>query len=94
MLPPPKSFVSRRGAFGGYEVTGWRYAEDTAWHVKAGRPSRHQDAKTYVVMDGTFDFEPAVASEKIAILSLIAQWEAGLPDTVADFPDLNNPSDA
>jgi hypothetical protein len=27
----PKSFVSRRGAFGGYEVTGWRYAEDAAW---------------------------------------------------------------
>ena len=26
MLPTPKSFVSRRGAFGGYEVTGWRYA--------------------------------------------------------------------
>jgi hypothetical protein len=37
MLPAPKSFVSRRGAFGGYEVTGWRYAEDAAWHVKAGR---------------------------------------------------------
>ena len=37
MLPTPKSFVSRRGAFGGYEVTGWRYAEDPAWHVKAGR---------------------------------------------------------
>ena len=86
MLPAPKSFVSRRGAFSGYEVTGWRYAEDPAWHVKAGRASRHQHTKAYVVRDGEFDREPAVATEKIAILSLIAQWEAGLPDTGSPLP--------
>jgi hypothetical protein len=86
MLPPPKSFVSRRGAFGGYEVTGWRYAEDPAWHVKAGRTSRHQHAKAYVVRDGAFDPEPATATERIAILSLIAQWEAGLPDAGNHLP--------
>jgi hypothetical protein len=91
MLPTPKSFVSRRGAFGGYEVTGWRYAEDTAWHVKAGRTSRHQQAKAYVVRDGAFDPEPAIIHEKSAILSLIAQWEAGLPDTVTDFLDFDDP---
>jgi hypothetical protein len=91
MLPIPKSFVSRRGVLGGYEVTGWRYAEDAAWHVKAGRTNRHQHAKAYVVRDGAFDREPAIANEKIAILSLIAQWEAGLPDTVTDFLDCNNP---
>jgi hypothetical protein len=34
MLPAPPSFVSRSGAFGGYKVTGWRYEEDAAWHVK------------------------------------------------------------
>jgi hypothetical protein len=86
MLPTPKSFVSRRGAFGGYEVTGWRYAEDPAWHVKAGRTSRHQYAKAYVVRDGAFDPEPAIAAERIAILSLIAQWEAGLPDAGSHLP--------
>jgi hypothetical protein len=86
MLPTPKSFLSRRGASGGYEVTGWRYAEDAAWHVKAGRISRHPHAKAYVVRDGEFDREPAVITEKIAILSLIAQWEAGLPDTSSHLP--------
>ena len=86
MLPTPRSFLSRRGAFGGYEVTGWKYPEETAWHVKAGRTSRHQHAKAYVVRDGEFDREPAVATEKIAILSLIAQWEAGLPDTGSHLP--------
>jgi len=91
MLPTPKSFVSRRGALGGYEVTGWRYAEDAAWHVKAGRTSRHQHVKAYVVRDGAFDPEPATATERIAILSLIAEWEARLPDTVTDFLDFSNP---
>jgi hypothetical protein len=91
MLPTPISFVSRRGALGGYEVTGWRYVEDAAWHVKAGRKSRHWDAKAYVVRNGTLHPETALAKEKVAILTLIAQWEAGLPDTVTDFLDFINP---
>jgi hypothetical protein len=90
MLPAPKSFVSRRGALGEYEVTGWRYAEDAAWHVKARWKSRDH-AKAYVVRDGAFDPETAVANEKIAILSLIAQWEAGLPDAITDVIDFNDP---
>jgi hypothetical protein len=90
MLPAPKSFVSRRGALGEYEVTGWRYAEDAAWHVKARRKSRDH-AKAYVVRDGAFDPETAVANEKIAILCLIAQWEAGLPDAITDVIDFNDP---
>ena len=91
MLPTPKSFVSRRGALGGYEVTGWRYAEDTAWHIKSRRNSGHQHAKAYVVRDGVFDPETAIASEKIAILSLLGQWEAGLPDTITDVVDFDDP---
>jgi hypothetical protein len=93
MLPTPISFVSRRGALGGYEVTGRRYEEDAAWHVKAGRKRRRWDAKAYVVRDGEFHPETALANEKVAILTLIAQLEAGLPDTdtVTDFLDLTNP---
>jgi hypothetical protein len=91
MPSAPSSFVSRKGVLGGYEVTGWRYAEDATWHVKASRKSSHWLAKTYVVRDGAFDREPAIANEKTAILSLIGQWEAGLPETVSDFLDFNNP---
>jgi hypothetical protein len=90
MLPTPISFVSRTGALGGYHVTGWRYVEDAAWHVKAGRKSRHCDAKAYVVRDGAFHPETALTNEKVAILTLIAQWEAALPDTLTDFLDLIN----
>ncbi len=91
MLPTPISFVSRRGALGGYEVTGWRYLEDTAWHVRAGRKSRHWDARAYVVRDGALRPETALANEKMAILTLIGQWEAGLPDAMTDFLDFINP---
>jgi hypothetical protein len=45
----------------------------------------------HVVRDGVFHPETALAKEKVAILTLIAQWEAGLPDTVTDFFDLTNP---
>ena len=91
MLPTPPSFVSRSGAFGGYKVTGWRYEEDAAWHVKAGRKSSYHDSKTYVVRDGAFDPDTAVPNEKVAILSVIAQWEAAQPSATADSLDLNKP---
>jgi hypothetical protein len=91
MLPTPISFVSRRGALGGYDVMGWRYVEDAAWHVKAGRKGRHWAARTYVVRDGALHPATALANEKVAILTLIAEWEAGLPDTVTDFLDFINP---
>src|ERR1700721_1776890 len=77
MPSAPKSFISRKGVLGGYEVMGSRYVEDAAWHVKAWRTSRHQHAKSYVVRDGAFDREPAISNEKIAILSLTGLWETG-----------------
>jgi hypothetical protein len=91
MRPAPISFVSRKGALGGYEVTGWKYVEDTAWHVKVTRKSRFPFAKAYVVRDGAFQPETTFLAEKLAILHLIAQWEAGLPETLTDFLDFNNP---
>ncbi len=84
MLPAPPSFVSRSGAFGGYKVTGWRYEEDAACQLKAGRKSSHHDSKTYVVSDGAFDPDTAIPNEKVAILSLIAQWEAAKPAAATD----------
>jgi hypothetical protein len=91
MPSAPKSFVSRKGVLGGYEVTGWRYTEDAAWHVKANRKSSRWQAKAYVVRDGAFQPQTASPSEKVAILSLIAQWEAGLPNAETDFLGLINP---
>jgi hypothetical protein len=85
MPPAPISFLSRRGDRCGYEVRAWRYMEDSAWHVKTERKSRPLHAKAYVVRDGAFHPETASPAEKVAILSLIAQWEAGLGDTQPNF---------
>lgn len=76
----PVSFVSRIGVCGAYEVAGWRYAKDIAWHVKAGRKGTGQRLRAYVVRDGEFDPNTAVPAEKIAILSLIGEWETVLDD--------------
>lgn len=91
MVPSPISFVSRRGNFGGYEVIGWRYTEGAAWHIKSGRKNRHQYEKAYVVTDGEFDPETAIVNEKIAILTLIGEWEAGLSQAATDFLDISKP---
>jgi hypothetical protein len=84
MPPAPKSFVSRKGVLGGYEVTGWRYVQDTAWHVKSAQRTRFPSAKAYLVRDGAFQPETTSTAEKLAILNLIAQWEARLPETLTD----------
>jgi hypothetical protein len=90
MLPPPKSFVSRNCVCGGYKVRGWRYAEESAWHVKVRLNTDDQFENAYVVTDGEFDSKTATFEEKIVILGLIAEWEAALAKTAADSDDVNN----
>jgi hypothetical protein len=34
-MEPAKGKVTRSGTFGDYEVTGWRYKEEAAWHLYA-----------------------------------------------------------
>jgi hypothetical protein len=79
MLPPPRSFVSRSGTVGGYEVRGWRYAGETAWHVKV-KPKGGRREKAYLVRDGEFNPQTATPMEAIVVLDLIEQWETESPD--------------
>jgi len=78
MLHLPKSFVSRICTFGGYEVRGWRYAEEAAWHlkVKSTHDSRRQNA--YLVTHGEFNCRTPNIEEVMLILGLISEWEAEL----------------
>jgi hypothetical protein len=90
MLPPPRSFESRNGTFGGYEVRGWRYTEEAAWHLKVRLTSGYRSENAYVVEDGEFDPKTATVEEKMVILGFIAQWEAASPNAVTDSEDLDN----
>jgi hypothetical protein len=90
MLPPPKSFVSRHCICGGYEVRAWRYTGEAAWHVKVRLKGDNRPDNVYVVANGKFDSEMASFEEKTVILSLIAEWEATLPETAPDSGDVNN----
>lgn len=90
MLPVPKSFISRNCTFGGYEVRGWRYEGQAAWHLKVRSISDCRWGNSYVVTDGEFDPNAATIEERMVILGIIAEWEAALPITAADSGDLIN----
>jgi hypothetical protein len=81
MQPPPRSFVSRSGAVGGYEVRGWRYAGETAWHLKVKAKGDRRE-KAYLVRDGEFYPQTVTPMEAIVVLDLIEQWENESPDAV------------
>jgi hypothetical protein len=90
MLPPPKSFVSRKCICGGYEVRAWRYTGEEAWHVKVRLQGDNRAENVYKIVNGKFNSETATFEEKTVILGLIAEWEDTLPDTAADLGDVNN----
>jgi hypothetical protein len=71
-------------------VTGWKYVADTDWHVRVARKT-FPFANAYVVRDGAIQPETALLAEKLAILNLIAQCEAGSPETLIESLDFNNP---
>jgi hypothetical protein len=85
MLHLPKSFVSRICTFGGYEVRGWRYTEEAAWHLKVKSISDYRCEKAYVVTDGEFGSKMATIEERLLILGLIAEWETELLKTSTDL---------
>jgi hypothetical protein len=82
MLHLPKSFVSRNGTVGQYQVRGWRYAEEHAWHLKVRLKGGGRYENSYLVKDGEFDPKTATMEERMVVLGLIAQWEAESPNVL------------
>lgn len=64
-----------RGAFVGYEVTGWRYMDTASWHVKVWPAERPGDWIGYTVTGGEFELKKLALPQKEAVLRLIRQWE-------------------
>jgi RNA polymerase sigma factor for flagellar operon FliA len=64
------------GASGGYEVTGWRCAKDTSWHLKVWRAGYPDEWIGYKVTAGIFALNSGVQAHKEAVLHVIGEWEA------------------
>jgi hypothetical protein len=67
--------VTRRGTLGGYEVTGWRYPEETSWHVKVWPVGRPRSWIGYTVAAGIFELRIVAQAHKEAVLQVIGEWE-------------------
>jgi hypothetical protein len=67
--------VNRRGTLGGYEVTGWRYANDASWHVKVWPVGRPRSWIGYTVAAGVFELRIVAQAHKEAVLQVIGEWE-------------------
>jgi hypothetical protein len=75
-----KSKVTRAGTLRGYMVTGWRYLEDDRWHVKVWHVGRPSGWIGYKVTAGRFELKVVAQEHKEAVLQLISEWEAELPN--------------
>jgi len=73
-----KSKVTRAGKLHGYMVTGWRYLEDSSWHVKVWQLGHPSGWIGYTVTDGRFEVKVLAQGYKEAVLQLIGEWEAEL----------------
>jgi hypothetical protein len=70
-----KDKVTRAGTLGGYEVTGWRYPEDSSWHIKVWRAGRPNEWIGYTVTAGIFELGTGDQAHKEAALHMICEWE-------------------
>jgi hypothetical protein len=70
-----KGRVIRSGAFGAYEVTGWKHLDDASWHVRVWPAGRRSEWIGYTVAGGAFDSKMCAPPKKEAILRIIAEWE-------------------
>jgi hypothetical protein len=73
-----KGKVSRLGKWNGYMVTGWRYLEDSSWHVKVSPRGHPSGWIGYTVTAGRFELKVVAPGHKEAVLQLISEWEAEL----------------
>jgi hypothetical protein len=72
-----KDKVTRSGTSGGYEVTGWRYANDASWHVKVWRAGHQHEWMGYSMTAGVFELETGDQTHKEAALHVIGEWGCG-----------------
>ena len=68
--------VERKGNFGGYTVSGWRYSDLAIWHLKVWPIGDDSPEQTYIVSVGEFYPESIAPAERFAAQRRIGFWEA------------------
>ena len=58
----------------GFEIRGWLYLDENAWHIKVWPTTADVLEKPYEVTIA-FDPNPATVEERKAILRAIASWQ-------------------
>jgi hypothetical protein len=66
----------RSATFGGYELTGWRYASDASWHVKVWLAGHPHEWLGYSITAGVFELKTGDQTHKEAALHVIGEWDA------------------
>jgi hypothetical protein len=67
--------IERKGAFGEYEVSGWRYVDDVSWQVKVWLAGCPRDWFGYTLTSGQCGLDTLNEAQRSALLHVIASWE-------------------
>jgi hypothetical protein len=68
--------IERRGIFGDYEVSGWRYVDDISWNLKVWLAGRPRDWLGYTMTSGQCELNILNEAQRSALAQVIANWEA------------------
>jgi hypothetical protein len=72
--PLPK--IERGGAFGDYEMSGWRYVDDVNWQVKVWLAGCPRDWFGYTMTSGQrCELNILSEAQRSALSQVIANWE-------------------
>jgi hypothetical protein len=72
----PSQKIERSGAFGDYEVSGWRYADDVSWRVKVWLAECPRDWFGYTMTSGQqCELNILNEAQRSALSQVIANWE-------------------
>ena len=67
--------IQRSGAFGDYEVSGWRFVDELSWQVKVWLAGSPRDWRGYTLTPGQCDLNILDEAQRSALSQLIANWE-------------------
>jgi hypothetical protein len=72
----PALKIRRSGAFGDYEVSGWRYVDELSWQLKVWLAGSSRDWSGCTLTSGQCDLNILDEAQRSALSQLIAIWRS------------------